>query len=503
MTGFKEYNSAATKERNMCFIFGCARSGTTSMAKILDTASNAQCLIEPNPNFNVESRMFLEGKLGNPYHCLSDIIFARAKPVIEKGDIYCEKNVTLFAFINELFELFNCKFVFTARDGRDIVQSMHNWHNELFGNFYRECKDPGRLSPKAAKLISELPVEGDTSDFSRPRPKPGDPYYEKWPNMSRHEMLCWYWNFVNNYILDKLTKLPKQSWIIVDYTSPTVDEIKKVFDFLNLEGFDCQKVESILKSRVNSLSERTGDSCPSGSWQDWTDGELCQFADIAGSAMQRLGYWQGGLPHSIRFCRDYGEYWRKDTDLAFYQYIFKDREPQHRAFMDWVKERDEAIETVCEVGCGRGVGYAEFFADKNYTGIDISMDNIEWCRQYYKNRQHNWICSDLIKEPPSEKFDLVFCQGTIENVYDMDALVARMAECCKKFLYITAFKGYFPELKEHVYRWNNTYKHYDNMLSLLHIRRMLERLGFSTVDIFPQRTQKEDIKFETVIIASR
>ncbi len=43
--------------RTVYFILSCARSGSTSLARILDTAGNGACVCEPVPNLNVESRL--------------------------------------------------------------------------------------------------------------------------------------------------------------------------------------------------------------------------------------------------------------------------------------------------------------------------------------------------------------------------------------------------------------------------------------------------------------
>ena len=41
------------------FIVGSARSGTTSLLKVLGLSKQAHCLIEPIPNLNMESREML------------------------------------------------------------------------------------------------------------------------------------------------------------------------------------------------------------------------------------------------------------------------------------------------------------------------------------------------------------------------------------------------------------------------------------------------------------
>lgn len=290
----------------MFFVFGCARSGTTSLCRIIDSAGNAKCLMEPTPNFNVESRNHLDGTLEEPYKCLMRVITKRAVPVVKGKELYGEKNNTLFAFIEELYELFEPKFVFVVRDGRAVVQSMLNWHNELFGNFYRECNDEGNLSTEAKKLISDLPRELDTANYSRPRPRPGDPYYEKWPTMKRHEMLSWYWNYVNNYVLDKFESVPAENKIILDYTNPLVDDIKRVFNFLRLEGFDPERVGGMLDKKINSLADRTDNHKIRKDWRDWTDDEFKSFFQIAGSAMKRLGFWDEDRDDLLRLTPDFG-----------------------------------------------------------------------------------------------------------------------------------------------------------------------------------------------------
>ncbi len=155
------------------------------------------------------------------------------------------------------------------------------------------------------------------------------------------------------------------------------------------------------------------------------------------------------------------------------------------------------------MGCGRGIGYSSFLKDYLYTEFEISPKEIQWCDRNKANTKHKHVCRDIILFPLKEEYDLVFCQGTIENVYDMNELIRSMAKCSKRYLYNTTFKGYFPDLEMHEYVWNPTYKSYNNSLSIKEARKVLINLGFREVDIFPEETSKRDILFKTVIIASR
>ena len=44
-----------------------------------------------------------------------------------------EKNVTFGPFIDRLATLSDVRFLFVYRDGRDVVTSLINWHDHLFG----------------------------------------------------------------------------------------------------------------------------------------------------------------------------------------------------------------------------------------------------------------------------------------------------------------------------------------------------------------------------------
>lgn len=274
------------------FVVSCARSGSTSLARILDTAINGHCLIEPVPNLNVESRDLMDGRLSDPRKTIADQILPRIGEMLRQGLIYGEKNVTLAPFIPYLYEMLQCKFVFLIRDGRDVATSLMNWHNEAFGSIYRECKEASSLSDIAIAALSNLPLELDTSDFARPRPIPSDPFYEEWPNLTRFEMVTWYWAYINRLIVCNLEAIPREDWITVNYTGVQAENIESLFNFLGLEGFDEPRISDMLHSKINSVEERFKIPARFPAWRMW-DVELTRrFDRIAGETMNLLGYYK-------------------------------------------------------------------------------------------------------------------------------------------------------------------------------------------------------------------
>ena len=156
------------------FVIGSARSGTTSLCRILDTASNGVCKLEPMPNLCRESRDMREGKLKNSLEVLKKSVLPRLSIREYRDVIYGEKNIALAMFIPELYSLTNCKLVYVYRDGRDVVSSMINWHLYKFGDIYRECVDNEQnISQEAIHNAANLPIQLSDSDYARPRPLPG------------------------------------------------------------------------------------------------------------------------------------------------------------------------------------------------------------------------------------------------------------------------------------------------------------------------------------------
>lgn len=495
-----------SQEFSCFFLMGCARSGTTSLCSILDKASNGVCLLEPSPQLHKECRLYWEGSLKNPEECLQKVL----EPRIRKASVpvYGEKNVTLGVFAGLLAKLFPCKLVYITRDGRDCVQSMRNWHQYMFGNLYREGKAQPPLCPRAQAVIDALPVADDLSDYGRPRPLPSDPWYERWDSMSHHQMLCWYWNAWNMRILDELEQVPHTQWRRIDYSAATLQtDIKELIDFLGLEGIDDVFIATSLEQHINSCQQRTGEALPVTTWRNWTDQELDQFWEICTPAMQRLGYYTPSLPEERRWTPDYGQWWMsQEVSHDFFASIYADRLYQHEAFYAWARPLLESgtICSVLEIGCGHGIGYSDFFADIAYTGLDISEKEIVWCQQHYAERhQHRWLQSDFVRQGLDETFDLVFCQGTIENMYDMDALLRRMAGCARRYIHLTGFYGFHDEIEQHQYVWNETYKSYSNLFSIKQALHVLESCGFRVLEVSKVPTRKESNPWESRIIAER
>jgi len=486
----------------IAFIVGSARSGTTSMLEALKLCPSACCRMEPAPNLNIESRDLMEGRLADPYAPLIQHVCPRVAEGLRDADAYVEKQISLIPFMEYLAEIMPCKFVITRRDGRDVAASLVNWHNQMFPIIYQECAEEAELSQRAREVLDSQDGR-DPFDYSLPRPRAGDPWRASWSMLSRFEMVSWYWARINRLLLEQMEKLPPSRYIVVDYTNPTASDIRKVYEFLELDGSDSQAVTVLLHRRVNSLADRVGDVPRFPKWADWTGFQRQRFLDIAFGMMSRLGYMPVNRPAPEAF----GDWWREDRhDEKWYEDIYQYRRPLHEVFRRWIDSVQDsvgAIDSVVEVGCGIVREHAPELEKRRYTGIDLAERVIEHNTRHNTNGRHSFICSDIITSPPKVEADLVFAQATIDNVYDMNAFLRAMARMTRKVLYVANYRGYFPDLADHRYRWDPKTQLFFNDLSPRETRDVLRREGFKTIAVFPQATHRGDIPAETIVIASR
>ena len=485
------------------FIVGCSRSGTTSMLEVLKLSSDSHCEMEPFPNLNHESRDLMDGRLSDPYAPLVQHVVPRVAAGLARKPVYVEKQVSLVPFIEYLAKLLNCKFIIMRRDGRDVVSSLINWHNQMFPIIYQECSEPADLSDRPRAILAEQ-TGPDPFDYSLPRPHKGDPWHEKWPYLTRFEMVTWYWARINEILLEQMAKLDPSRYLVVDYTDPRVPDLKTAYEFAGLDDFEEHRTGQVLARKVNSLKDR-GVASPAFPYHDsWSDLHKQRFNDIAFDTMKKVGYTDAEhRPPPPGF----GQWWsEEEQDDEWYKSIYDYRRPLHEMFHRWLLKVEQSVgqlSSVIEVGCGTGHGYTEWLTGRRYVGIDLCPKAIELCRARSTSDGHSFLCCDIIASQPDVRADLVFSHATIDNVYDMNAFLKAMARMATKLLYVTNYRGYSPELGRHRYQWDPNMRVFFNDIAPSEVAPVLRAEGFETVAVFPQRAYRDDVVAETVIVASR
>ncbi len=188
----------------------------------------------------------------------------------------------------------------------------------------------------------------------------------------------------------------------------------------------------------------------------------------------------------------YGKIWQEkfgDGQIQWYDNMHNSCLKMHDDFKKFLTEKSPS--TVLEVGCGGGYyprNLKELFTNAEYTGTDISETAIKFCKS---KSSFNFICTDFLKNSLNKKFDLVFSHALIDHVYDVDLFIEKIIRATDRFAYVTAYRGYFPDLQKHVLRRNNTEGSYYNDISIKQVSRKLLDMGL----------QEQEYSFDTIKVA--
>lgn len=203
--------------------------------------------------------------------------------------------------------------------------------------------------------------------------------------------------------------------------------------------------------------------------------------------------------------KNFGFFWEKvESNLDWYDWMFHYRLQVHRKFLDWLQNEEAGggrFDRVLEVGCGRGVFYPHYFSDRRYTGLEYSRRNTDWLVEHREFEGHEYFNGDIVNWEDTEKFDLVFSSGTIDNVPDMDRFLEGMVCRSQRMIYLTAYRGWFPELDEHRISWEEQTGAFYNDISPVRVMQVLNKLGCTNILIEPLATGRDEIPYETLISA--
>jgi len=201
----------------------------------------------------------------------------------------------------------------------------------------------------------------------------------------------------------------------------------------------------------------------------------------------------------------YGRYWSKtkykNRDfIEWYKWMYQSRLKINEEFINWVRSHD--VKSIADFGCGIGIGFESAFKDREYIGVDISQRNIDWCNQTYTNPKHKYLYMDFIQEDLPQKAEVSVCNGTLENVWNINSALESMVRNSSKWIYASCFMGYHPNLESHQYNWVPDKKVYSSLVSPIESTRVLENLGCTEIQIFPSKKgDAPEAGEEAIIIA--
>lgn len=185
--------------------------------------------------------------------------------------IYIENSTSAAFLMNELRELFDAKFIFIFRDGRDFARS----------GMSRSWYKPESLIDRLKTLLRRrflITTGRDTADTLLIPP----PEYK-----TRFDKIAWRWVTVNRIILDHLSSLPDGQAFSLKVEDLGREKLIELHSFL---GIDAD--ETLIAEMLNVAGTKPNKS-PNYAfppYAEWSVSDRERFGVIAGDLMRTLGY---------------------------------------------------------------------------------------------------------------------------------------------------------------------------------------------------------------------
>jgi len=264
----------------MFFVLSPGRSGSRSIAQVLNQSPTCTCVHEPPPQFVRESVEYRHRE-----RSAEELVTAlrATRPQPSDGFIYGESSNRLALMIPPLVEAFpEAHFVWLIRDGRDFVCSalQRGW----YGSGRREKElDWGRR------------IQGD---------RVGDVAPAVWSAMGPFEKICWFWAFMQRLIESDLERLAPARTMRVHIES-LMRQIDNLCGFIGIQPTNFAIVrdnERIMYKDLEKVPvwDKRNVVNQILTWQDWPQRERTNFERWCGQEMDRLypgwrdetGVWQ-------------------------------------------------------------------------------------------------------------------------------------------------------------------------------------------------------------------
>ena len=239
-------------------------------------------LHEALPHLNVEA--FARWKGDMPVSRIEKSIRSKRDTPIRAADlnglVYVESSHYCSHLIPELYTLYDARFIFLHRDGREFTRS-----GLERGRWYKDDTQPTSLKRAlkeyAARWLRRNHLINIGHHFDDHRLIPPKQYE------SRIEKIAWLWTEINQTILQGLDRIPEQDVMTLSLRSFDASLLRSIFDFIGVESSDdlISSAMDTARDRPNKTSSR---SVPP--FESWELEDRRRFWSIAGPLMGTLGY---------------------------------------------------------------------------------------------------------------------------------------------------------------------------------------------------------------------
>ncbi len=262
----KAYNNA-WENMECVFTLSTGRTGTQTMASILELSPKVLAEHEPNPRLVKSSfdAYMDQGNEGWLERWKEFVLAVRDDFVLEanaKGKIYVESNNRLTYLADAVRLAFPAsKYVFSHRDPYKVIRS--------------GMRRGAYSGPNICW------------NFARIRPRQGERYLEKWNSMSLLAKEAWRWAKINQISMDFMETLPEDKRYELpasDLFSEKEEIYRALFEFVGVPCPPMDDIKRVMSKKINAQFHF------GGSEFDWTQGAYDEVRPYISSVASTLGY---------------------------------------------------------------------------------------------------------------------------------------------------------------------------------------------------------------------
>lgn len=261
--GITAYATRPIWRKAQClFVLSTGRTGTTTLARLLNLSEEIDAFHEPRPQL-LEERQAARWELHTNKRKYRHIfIRARGAPLFQavwKGRMYAETSARLTFFAPVIADLLpRAKFLFIHRNPVGLIRSgmKRGWYVD------------------------------HPADYARIRPVRGEDFFDRWEQRSPFEKICWYWKVYNEFAIDFCRQIPSSR--VLTFRASDLFEgtaVPQIFEFLDVRQLSDDDVDRVLRKKLNAQQE--------GSFPEEDEWSSCMYGTlrrIAGDTMEKLCY---------------------------------------------------------------------------------------------------------------------------------------------------------------------------------------------------------------------
>ena len=246
------------------FVMSTGRTGTETLARLLDLSPHIEAFHEPPPQLLAERKEAFGQVWARPRKFARIFSHARAWPIAKsrfRNRLYAEASARLTFFAPVIANVMpEAKFVCLYRHAADVVRSgmRREWYT------------------------------GHMSDRHRIEPWPDDPAFDSWQSWAPFERICWYWDAYNRFALQVRERLGSERILMLrseDLFDVQTEAYDALLRFLDLPTPARDKISSVLAVKHNAQVQNEFPKL-----ENWSVEQRETLDRIAGQTMRTLGY---------------------------------------------------------------------------------------------------------------------------------------------------------------------------------------------------------------------